>query len=76
MHMVLAKRVHMHGFMVNDLMPKYQKDFYSTVVKWIADGEIKYNEYKYDGIDATNVALMEIQKGANLGKSYVKVANA
>lgn len=42
---------------------------------WLRDGRVKTHETIYDGIDHAAAAMIDLMKGANLGKMLVKLAD-
>jgi NADPH-dependent curcumin reductase CurA len=72
---VLEKRIHMTGIMVFDLLSKYEKEFYETVPKALAEGKIKYAEHVYRGLDSANQAILDVQTGKNDAKAIILVAD-
>ena len=47
---VIAKQLHIHGFLVNQFQAKYAAEFYSTFPARVASGEIKYKEHIVRGL--------------------------
>lgn len=73
--------LHLHsvnGFIVGDLEPKYGSEFYSTVPKALASGEVKFSEVKYDGLDKIPQAFIDLLAGKQgggdgLGKVVIEI---
>ncbi|KAH9935958.1 NAD(P)-binding protein [Epithele typhae] len=71
---IVGKQLHIHGFIVGYLGPKYDEEFYSTVPARVASGEIKYKEHVYKGLEGASQAIVDVQSGANFGKAVIVVA--
>ena len=71
---IIAKRLHIHGFIVGFLREKYEAEFYATVPARVASGQIKYKEYRVHGLERAGQAILDVQTGANFGKCVVAVA--
>ncbi|KAL0950334.1 hypothetical protein HGRIS_010305 [Hohenbuehelia grisea] len=71
-----VKRVSINGFVVFDLLPKYREEFFNTIPKMIAQGEIKFLEDRKVGLDKVGEAIYEVQSGTNHGKSVIIVADS
>ena len=71
---IIAKSLHIHGFLVNQFQAKYAAEFYSTFPARVASGEIKYNEYRVQGLERAGHAILDVQTGVNFGKCVVVVA--
>ena len=71
---IIGKQLHIHGFVVGSLRPKYQEEFYSTFPARVASGEIKYKEYLVSGLENAGQAILDVQTGVNFGKCTVIVA--
>ena len=67
-----------HGFIVGDLEKKYSEYFYSTIPKALGNGEIKFAEVKYDGLDKAPQAMIDLLAGKQgggegLGKVVIEI---
>ncbi|KAJ6514418.1 hypothetical protein C8R47DRAFT_1033192 [Mycena vitilis] len=72
--MIVSKCLHLHGFLVSRLLPKYSEEFYATIPAKLASGEMKYSEDISRGLDKAGDAILAVQKGTNNGKAVVLVA--
>jgi len=72
--LVMSRRISMQGFLVFDLAPKYDKEFYSEIPQLLASGEIKYREDITRGLDKVGEAILAVQTGKNTGKSVILVS--
>ena len=72
---VVAKRLTMRGFIVNDpdMGPKYAADHQKNVAKWIHEGSFKAQQSVTDGIDNAITGLLGMLKGDNFGKAVLKI---
>jgi NADPH-dependent curcumin reductase CurA len=73
-HHVLAKRVTMCGFTVNDanMGPVYSKEHQEKVQKWIKEGSFKALTHETVGIDNASEAFIGLLQGKNYGKAVLK----
>lgn len=73
--LVVAKRLLIRGFIVGDkdFGPKYQAEFAENMPKWLASGEIKYQEDIADGLEAAPAKFIGMLKGENFGKTMVRI---
>jgi NADPH-dependent curcumin reductase CurA len=67
-----------HGFIVGDLEKKHSEYFYSTIPKALGNGEIKFAEVKYDGLDKAPQAMIDLLAGKQgggegLGKVVIEI---
>ncbi|KAF5320556.1 hypothetical protein D9611_010689 [Ephemerocybe angulata] len=72
---IVGKSITMVGFLVWDLYEGHLDDFYTTVPKLVADGEIKYKEDVTMGLGSLEDAMIGLFKGTNVGKAVVIVAD-
>jgi NADPH-dependent curcumin reductase CurA len=72
--MIVSKEIKVYGFIVASLSHKYADEFYSTVPRRIAQGDLKYLEDIKKGLRYAGEAIYEVQAGKNHGKSVVQVA--
>ena len=72
---IITKRLHIHGFVVSFLRHKYEDEFYATVPARVASGELKYNEYRVQGLERAGQAILDVQTGKNFGKCVIVVAD-
>ncbi|CAE7180927.1 unnamed protein product [Rhizoctonia solani] len=74
----LTKRLTIRGFVVGELEAQVgqPKVFYEKMVPLVANGQIKWNEHVFEGLDKAGDAILAVQKGDNTAKTVVKVADA
>lgn len=63
----------MQGFTVGNYSSRFREGA-EELAKWLKEGKLKYEETITEGFDHTIDAFLDLFKGANLGKSIVKVA--
>ena len=73
---ILYRRLSIRGFLVTDLLPKYDQQFHSEMPELVASGQIKVTAHVWNGLENADVALLETLKGGNVGKSVVVVADS
>ena len=69
---IIYSRINIRGFVAPDfmhLMPKFTEEM--TV--WLKNGDVKYRETLFDGIENAPAALIALLNGANTGKMLVKL---
>jgi len=69
---VVGKQLKIQGFIVSthaDMQPA----FFADMAKWIASGQMKYEETVMEGIDKAPDAFLGLFSGANTGKMLVKL---
>ncbi|KIJ28165.1 hypothetical protein M422DRAFT_784624 [Sphaerobolus stellatus SS14] len=71
---VVGKRLSIKGFIVS-VHFRLLGDFYAEVPQKVASGEFKYAEHRYEGLDQTGQAILDVQKGNNKAKAVIVVAN-
>jgi NADPH-dependent curcumin reductase CurA len=71
---VIYGRINLRGFVGTDFM-HLREQFQSDMAGWLRDGKVKTAETIYDGIDNAAAAMIDLMKGANLGKMLVKLAD-
>ncbi|KAH9918913.1 NAD(P)-binding protein [Epithele typhae] len=74
LQLLLWKEIHMYGFLVGTLEPKYQEAFYREMPAKYAKGEVKYKEHFVRGLEKGPEAIVEVHEGKNFGKSVLVVA--
>ena len=72
---VIYKSITIYGLFVFEHDHKYREEFYKNIPEWIAKGEIKYTEEVQDGLEKVGHAIVAQQKGQNIAKSVIKVAD-
>ena len=70
---IVTKDITISGFRVFNISHKYQ-EFRSVLADKIGNGELKFLEHIYRGLDKAGHAFADVQRGNNLGKSLVIVA--
>ncbi|GJW09131.1 NADP(+)-dependent 2-alkenal reductase-like protein [Tanacetum coccineum] len=70
---LIAKRVHMQGFIVSDHYHKYPK-YLEMIIPLIKNGTINYIEDIVEGLENAPAALVGLFSGKNVGKQVVVVA--
>ncbi|KAJ6507008.1 hypothetical protein C8R45DRAFT_1090654 [Mycena sanguinolenta] len=73
--LIIVKSLHVHGFIVSTLTPKYDAAFKVEVLPKLASGEFKFTEDVTHGLDKVGDALLAVLKGTNTGKAIVHVAD-
>jgi len=71
-----SKGIKIHPFLVLNLQPKYDTEFYETVPAKIAAGEIKYKEHVAKGLENVGKTIYDVQTGGNFGKAVVILADS
>lgn len=69
---IIGKRIKLQGFIVTDYAPR-RAEFYDDMGKWIANGQMKWQETILEGIENAPRAFIGLFKGDNLGKMLVKL---
>ncbi len=74
---VVAKQIKLQGFNISSKMQdeSFNKEFYSKVPKWIANGELKIKEDVTKGLEKAPEAIVGIFEGKNFGKAVVQIAD-
>ncbi|KAJ7720860.1 hypothetical protein DFH07DRAFT_304242 [Mycena maculata] len=73
--LIIAKCMHIHGFLVRYLRPKHAATFRAEFVPKIASGEFKFTEDVSRGLQTVGDVILAVQKGTNTGKAVVVVAD-
>ncbi|KAJ7824035.1 alcohol dehydrogenase [Mycena leptocephala] len=73
-HLTWAKSLTISGILIFHLQDKYDEEFYATIPKAIAAGEIKYTEEISRGLESVGDAILRVQQGKNVAKAVVVVA--
>jgi NADPH-dependent curcumin reductase CurA len=75
--LVVRKRLKLEGFIILDKAKdkEFNKEFYSKVPKWIANGELKIKEDVTKGLEQASEAIVGIFHGKNFGKAVVQIAD-
>ncbi|KAJ7081244.1 hypothetical protein C8R44DRAFT_823687 [Mycena epipterygia] len=74
MNYVFEKSLTISGLLVSRLLPKYDQEFYATIPRALAAGEIQYREEVTKGLETVGDAILRVQEGRNRGKAVVVVA--
>ena len=69
---MVYQRITMRGFVVTDFEEKREK-FLDDMRGWVADGQMKYRETVFEGIEQAADALIGLFTGENIGKALVKL---
>ncbi|KAB2679220.1 MULTISPECIES: NADP-dependent oxidoreductase [Brucella/Ochrobactrum group] len=70
---VLSKSLTIRGFIQRDFADQ-RPAFHHDMVKWIADGQVRYREDIVDGLENAPKAFISLLEGGNFGKLIVKLA--
>ena len=69
---IVTKRLKLEGFIVMD----FQKENFKALEdlsKWFEAGQLKVFTEEYKGLDNAPLALINLLKGKNLGKTIIKI---
>lgn len=69
------KSLNVQGFIVSNILKKYNDAFYTEIPSKVASGEIKYLEYTKRGLEASGQTLLDVLTGKNTGKAIIVVAD-
>ena len=69
---VLVKRLTIKGFLIFD-HENEREPFETDMLKWLSEGEIKFKETIYTGIESAPKSFIDLLKGKNTGKMLVKI---
>ncbi|MFE4966147.1 NADP-dependent oxidoreductase [Streptomyces sp. NPDC056660] len=72
--LAIVRRLKLQGFIVydnDDLAGAYR----ARAAEWLANGRLTYQETYVDGLDHAVDALLDVFRGANLGKMLVRLAH-
>ena len=67
--------VEVHGLSVSNFVADYQDRFLSEMADWIRDGQVKYKEDLWPGLENAPRAFRAMLEGANFGKTLVGVGD-
>ncbi len=70
--MLIMKRARMEGFLVTDYLGRAEEGS-SALMKWVAEGKLKYRVDVVDGLENAPRALRKLFDGSNTGKLIVRV---
>ncbi|KAG8738326.1 hypothetical protein FRC10_006997 [Ceratobasidium sp. 414] len=76
--LILTKRLTIQGFIQHELKTQVGKPqvFHEKVTPLVTSGKLKWNEQVYEGLEKVGDAILDVQKGDNIAKPVVKVADA
>ncbi|KAJ7364504.1 alcohol dehydrogenase [Mycena albidolilacea] len=74
LHYIFTKSITVNGFVVFRMKPKYDTEFYETIPRLLASGELKYREEVSRGLETVGHTILRIMEGKNTGKAVVAVA--
>ncbi len=69
-----ARDVHVQNLFVGDYVESHHDAFLGEVAPWVASGEVRYREDIREGFEAIPAAFADMLKGANFGKTLVRIA--
>ncbi|KAG8761787.1 hypothetical protein FRC12_009334 [Ceratobasidium sp. 428] len=74
---ILTKRLTVQGFIQWELENKVGKPhlFYDKMIRLAASGQLKWHFQTYEGLDKAGEAILDVQKGRNVTKAVVKLAD-
>jgi len=73
LNLTYAKSLTIYGIAILRI-GQYDEEFYATIPRALASGELKYSEDVKYGLDKVGDVLLAVQTGANTGKAVVVVA--
>ena len=76
MMQILARRLHVEGFIISDHYASGFASFQRDMSEWVAQGKVKYREEIVDGLERAPQALIGLLTGKNFGKVVVRVSGA
>lgn len=71
---VLTKSLTVRGFIQREFVREHHADFLEDMSAWVRDGRVRYREDVVDGLEAAPEAFVAMLRGANLGKTLVRVS--
>jgi NADPH-dependent curcumin reductase CurA len=71
---MIGKQLTMQGFIISDYFDRLPQ-FYADMGKWIAEGQITWEETIVEGLENAPAALIGLFTGDNFGKMIVKVGD-
>ncbi len=69
-----ARGVHVQNLFVGDYVESHHDAFLGEVAPWVASGKVRYREDIREGFEAIPAAFADMLKGANFGKTLVRIA--
>ncbi|KAH9918933.1 NAD(P)-binding protein [Epithele typhae] len=74
LQLMLWREIHMYGFLMTRMEPKYAADFWQTWPAKVKSGEVKHKEHVVKGLDKAEDEIISILHGGNFGKSVLVIA--
>ncbi|KAH8818704.1 hypothetical protein DL96DRAFT_1684337 [Flagelloscypha sp. PMI_526] len=72
---IVSKGITLNGFITfRDLSPKWDAEFWKVMPEKVAKGEIKMKEDITKGLEKVGDVILAVQKGQNVGKAVVVIA--
>ena len=71
---ILVKRATIRGMIIDDHVHR-TADFQRDIIRWLAEGKLRYREDVIDGLQNAPRAFIGLFEGRNLGKLLVKVGD-
>jgi NADPH-dependent curcumin reductase CurA len=71
---IVIKSLTLNGFIVSNLEPKYEDEFYATIPAKLASGELKYTEEVTNGLENVGDVILNVLKGTHKAKAVIRVA--
>jgi NADPH-dependent curcumin reductase CurA len=68
----VPNQLRLEGFIVRDHYDMLN-EFYVDMSRWIEEGNIKWRETVFEGIENAPKAFLALFKGENIGKMLVKI---
>jgi hypothetical protein len=73
--LAITRRLKMRGFIVYD-HDDLAAEYLALAAGWMVEGRLKYRETYVDGLENAVDALLDLHRGANVGKMLVRLADA
>ena len=61
------------GFVITHMLPKYEREFYAAVPRWVAGGRVRCLEDRRAGLEHASQAVCDVQVGNHVGKCVLVV---
>ncbi|MEM0986557.1 MAG: NADP-dependent oxidoreductase [Pseudomonadota bacterium] len=71
--MIIGKRAQLSGLVVYDFYPRWNA-YVAEAAPWIADGRLKFEEDRAEGLSEAPALFERLMDGRNIGKAIVAVA--
>jgi NADPH-dependent curcumin reductase CurA len=72
---IIGKRLKLQGFIVSDHYDRLPQ-FNADMTNWIGNGQVKWKETIYQGLESAPEALIGLFRGDNFGKMLVSLSSA